>query len=438
MALYAFDGTGSDWMGENIAKNTNVARFLEYYGNLETANVSLAVLSDDEEYIAGIGTRLGPLGKLFGGFNGAGGRTRVRELIRHFEQNWLRGDSVIDVIGFSRGAALALHFCNALADGIDINGTDVHPSVRFLGLWDTVPAFGLPGILIDAFHPINLGWRLNIPANVKKCCHALALDENRQAFQVHRPKVLNPATPGQENGTVLEELWFRGVHSDVGGGNGQTGLSSIPLHWMLDCAEKCGAPVSKDVLKTIENRWRPESCPHRNKFGGEQERRQPRPGDRFHSTAAEPLVVGNSLNVAVKAANPFNVFPLLVEAGAEYVFQFDPGAIWIDQDILCTASGWPDPMPDKPGILDNIKWTILKSYFFSHFRRVPRANWFELVACIDYDLETAVPVGCGQFSTPESPWRPSRTGRLAMFANDAAAKYDNNDGVLSVTIRRTR
>lgn len=438
MALYAFDGTGSDGRNEISTKNTNVVRFLDCYGETSAPNVTLSTLSDDAEYIAGVGTRLGPLGKLFGGFNGAGGRERVRELMHRFARNWAQGDHVVDVIGFSRGAALALHFCNALSDGVEIAGHKVKPIVRFLGLWDTVPAFGLPGILIDAFNDINLGWRLNVPANVKRCFHAMALDEDRQAFRVHRPKIEQPAGAGNACETALEELWFRGVHSDVGGGNEKVGLSSIALHWMLECARTCGAPVDTEKMEGLRKEFAPQAPAHQNAFGGEKERRQPRAGDRFHPTAGQPLAVGDTKEIEVESASKFNVSAILVEPDAEYVFLFDPAATWVDQDIACTAAGWPDHMPDKPGCLDNLQWGILKSYFFSNFRRAPRANWFELVACVDYDLKTAAPVGKGQHTDPKSPWRPARIGRLSLFANDAETKYGNNLGTLRVSIRRIK
>ena len=438
MALYAFDGTGSDWHHDVSDKNTNVVRFIEHYGEPGGSPVALSILSDDAEYISGVGTRLGLIGKLFGGFNGAGGRERVRELMHHFAHNWAQGDPEVDVIGFSRGAALALHFCNALAAGVDVGGHKVKPVIRFLGLWDTVPAFGLPGILIDAFNDINLGWQLNVPANVKRCYHAMALDENRQAFQVHRPKVMPLAGAGDTGGPVLEELWFRGVHTDVGGGNGKFGLSSIALYWMLERAKTCGVPVNAAKMDKLCDDFAPQSPPHTNHFSGENERRQPRNGDRFHPKAAEPLAVGESKEIKVDSKQKFNFSTVLIEPGAEYIFSFDPADTWVDQDIVCTAAGWPDQMPDKPGWLDNLKWSILKSYFFSNFRRVPRANWFELVACVNYDLESATPIGSGQHADPKTPWRPAQYGRLALFANDAETKYGNNTEYLDVTIQRIK
>src|SRR5262249_8994671 len=154
-------------------------------------------------YEEGIGLRFGPLGRLFGGFTGAGGRHRVRRAWDALKKNVRDGDAVIDVVGFSRGSALALEF--ALWTGTQpIEGLPP-PVVRFLGLWDTVFSFGLPG------NNINIGWTMSLPDKVDKCFHAMALDERRHTFPLTRLSVQVPDATGEGK---LYELWFRGVHSD--------------------------------------------------------------------------------------------------------------------------------------------------------------------------------------------------------------------------------
>jgi hypothetical protein len=115
--------------------------------------------------------------------------------------NYFKGDKNINVIGFSRGAALAIHFCNVLAKkGLELeSGETEKPSIRFLGLWDVVGVFGIPINLIIPFQEINLGYDLTVPENVESCFHALALDEYCQAFRVTR------LDPGQTN-PKIEEL----------------------------------------------------------------------------------------------------------------------------------------------------------------------------------------------------------------------------------------
>ena len=170
---------------------------------------------------------------MLGGITGFGGRTFVRRALQKLEDNIERNDTTIDVVGFSRGAALALDFVNEIAKGKVKLANGSIPTVRFLGLFDCVPSFGIP------ISPLNIGWDLDLPANVTRCFHALSLDERRGNFHLHRPKVL-----GQPQAGRLTEVWFRGVHSDVGGNGDKEmpprGLASIPLNWMFVNAQAAG------------------------------------------------------------------------------------------------------------------------------------------------------------------------------------------------------
>lgn len=213
MALYAFDGT---WNEDEVdeAKDTNVVKFSDAYAGRKF-------------YLEGVGTRLGFVGKILGGVTGAGGRVRIREAMERLDNNFAEGDRAIDIIGFSRGAALTLHFANEIQQ--NRNGTEI----RFLGLWDVVASFGVPG------ENLNIGWTLTLPDNVNKCYHAMALDERRGNFPLTRARA--PAG-GRSTAERLQEVWFRGVHSDVGGG-ASVGLSSIALCWMLRRARDDGLPI---------------------------------------------------------------------------------------------------------------------------------------------------------------------------------------------------
>lgn len=91
--------------------------------------------------------------------------------------------------------------------------------LHFVGVWDTVlTAFG------EGFHEQRLAW------NVGTACHALAIHEVRRPF---RPVLWTRACRHQE----VVQTWFPGAHSDIGGGNGNIGLSSIPLLWMVQHAQ---------------------------------------------------------------------------------------------------------------------------------------------------------------------------------------------------------
>lgn len=209
MALYAFDGT---WNTDSpdAEKNTNVIKFREAYAGKVF-------------YREGVGTRFGPFGKLIGGMTGAGGRERINEAMDALRENFIAGDTVVDVIGFSRGAALAVHFANQVAKGFKEVPAD--SAVRFLGVWDIVADFGVPG------NNINIDWDLGVGPTVQNCFHAMALDERRVSF---------PQTRLSNADGRAFEVWFRGVHSDVGGGDPDLQLSSIALNWMYRSAIRSG------------------------------------------------------------------------------------------------------------------------------------------------------------------------------------------------------
>jgi hypothetical protein len=94
-------------------------------------------------------------------------------------------------------------------------------------------------------------WELDLPDNVAKCYHAMAIDERRHTFQLRR---FNARVEHADAEGRLFEVWFRGVHSDVGGGNDNPALSSIALNWMLRKGVSCGLPI--DNAKMSENAGR--------------------------------------------------------------------------------------------------------------------------------------------------------------------------------------
>jgi len=120
-------------------------------------------------------------------------------------------------------------------------GTDLIP-IRCIGVWDTVGALGIPlgglrGLTRRShdFHDCELS------GTVEYAFHALAIDERRKAFEptlwLEKPK------PRQ----VMSQTWFPGVHSDVGGGYVESGLSDISLRWMMANAELAGLSFRPDT-----------------------------------------------------------------------------------------------------------------------------------------------------------------------------------------------
>jgi uncharacterized protein (DUF2235 family) len=108
--------------------------------------------------------------------------------------------------------------------------------IEFLGLFDTVEAFGVPveelRTAIDwAIWPISFRNK-KLSKKVKLARHALSLDDERVTFHPLRIDQSAPTNPEQ-----IREVWFSGVHSDVGGGYPDGTLSYVPLVWMAEQLE---------------------------------------------------------------------------------------------------------------------------------------------------------------------------------------------------------
>jgi hypothetical protein len=132
-------------------------------------------------------------------------------------------------------------------------------SVRFLGVFDTVGALGVPfgavlGWLVDKF--LDCGFHdTQLSSIVENAYHAVSIDERRLPFL---PSLMLPH-PNHDSSN-FEEKWFAGVHSDVGGGYRQSGLSDIPLKWMATKAQQNGLNV--DLSRVSETPVNPDPlCP---------------------------------------------------------------------------------------------------------------------------------------------------------------------------------
>jgi len=236
MALYAFDGTWNEAKDDDEKNhtNTNVFRFYHAYH---------ANSGKSDYYLAGVGTRFGGLGKVLGGVFGLGELPRLNEAYDHLCAQWTapQPDRIIDIVGFSRGAATTLDFCNLVQSrGIRRPGShdvvEPNPKIRFVGVWDVVASFGFALLGNQA---ANFGHHLTIPkTNLEYCFHALAIDERRPSF-----------LPIRLNGAC--EVWFRGVHSDIGGGNGNRPLNDVTLKWMMLKAKAAGLPITDADIPNV-------------------------------------------------------------------------------------------------------------------------------------------------------------------------------------------
>ena len=121
------------------------------------------------------------------------------------------------------------------------------PFPYFIGVWDTVRALGVPGssgliLWRHAFHDATLNPR------VPYARQALALDENREIFAPELWDELKETPEAKARGRI-KQVWFPGVHSDVGGGYPETGLSDLALEWMVKETLAIEHPPIVDMAK---------------------------------------------------------------------------------------------------------------------------------------------------------------------------------------------
>lgn len=124
-------------------------------------------------------------------------------------------------------------------------------SIRFIGVWDTVAAYGLP--IDEMTRGVSLWlWPLELPDRklspiVQRACHAVALDDERTTFHpvLWTERGEAPASPRSDGMRYLaderiSQVWFPGVHANVGGGYPDDSLAYIPLVWIMEEAKVCG------------------------------------------------------------------------------------------------------------------------------------------------------------------------------------------------------
>jgi uncharacterized protein (DUF2235 family) len=138
------------------------------------------------------------------------------------------------------------------------------PLIHFLGVWDTVGSLGIPAgdlPLIGGIWPNFHDTELN--CFVRNAYQALAIDEHRKTFEpavwVKRTEATPPPdgrpwVPPEKQNVV--QRWFRGAHSNVGGGYPEEGLANIAWRWMLDAAASHGLAFDDDYIR---QRIRPDA-----------------------------------------------------------------------------------------------------------------------------------------------------------------------------------
>jgi uncharacterized protein (DUF2235 family) len=292
------DGTWNEPASDNVTNIEKIARTVSTDPD-QCEQVQQLVL-----YVGGVGIGY-KLDRILGGAFGSGLFNNVKTAYRFLALNYEEGDEIF-AFGFSRGAYTARSLvgmigfiglltresliANKLPEAVARyqrkepknggfgSGNDefkrdfCHPSTptKFLGVFDTVGALGVPGLLPKdhQFHDINLG------DSVECARQALAIDEDRMVFA---PCLWNaPKRPER-----VKQVWFEGAHSDVGGGYPKTGLSDTTLLWMVSEASRQGLVFDKPLLDTYVNS-KSEAERHNSltwfyKVSNLRERMRPRP-----------------------------------------------------------------------------------------------------------------------------------------------------------------
>jgi uncharacterized protein (DUF2235 family) len=224
-------------------------------------------------YQRGVGARPG-LDRWTGGAFGHGLETNVQDAYHFVVNNYNEGDEIF-LFGFSRGAFTARSIVGFIRNSGLLHREerhrfpeayelyrrdDVHPDdpeartfrkmyardvrVKFLGVWDTVGALGIPIRSLNwltrrkyQFHDVQLS-RI-----VDNAYHAVAIDERRRQF---KPTLWEAAFDEKRK---VEQVWFAGVHSNVGGGYEDSGLADIALEWMLNRATEHGLSIDEQYAK---------------------------------------------------------------------------------------------------------------------------------------------------------------------------------------------
>jgi uncharacterized protein (DUF2235 family) len=269
------DGTWNDAdSAEEFTNVVRIARAIRPYDDRASPTIQQIVYYD-----AGVGSGGDAINRVAGGALGIGLSRNVRDAYAFLAHNYCDGDEIF-LFGFSRGAytvrstagligwAGLLHKRDMddfalLWEGYRMRHKPEQPDalalfpdrhasvpVKCIGVWDTVGALGIPGNFdliftnFYKFHDTELG------AHVEHAYHALALDEMRPDFA---PAIWIQKPEGRAKGQRLRQMWFPGVHSNIGGGYSEHGLSDIALVWMASQVEPLLA-LDEDYLMLRQDR----------------------------------------------------------------------------------------------------------------------------------------------------------------------------------------
>lgn len=283
------DGTGNTAIK---GRGTNVFKLFEAV-DLHGHRVDPTLDAQLAYYDDGVGTEGITLLRILGGIAGLGLARNVKQLYRELSRVYDPGDRIF-LFGFSRGAftvrtlagligtcgvvrADTLGSARDLRSAVDVAydtyrakynslltdrigriagwpdaksalatfhrewpGHEVVP-IRFIGVWDTVDAVGVPFAIGEIANRVLVQFKFpatDLGPRVERACHALAIDDERVSFE----PVLWQVADGDRR---ITQVWFAGSHSNVGGGYPKQGMSLVALDWMLSEAQEAGLRLQR-------------------------------------------------------------------------------------------------------------------------------------------------------------------------------------------------
>jgi uncharacterized protein (DUF2235 family) len=263
--IYCADGTWND-----PASKTNVYKIFKAMNF--TAEQS--PIYDD-----GVGSDGNTLAHLLGGAFGEGIDQKIRDGYTRLSHLYEHGDQIF-LFGFSRGAYTArslagmIALCGLPTQHTDDSLTDAAyqayrerdlsdrarllaalkakyvvepPEITMIGVWDTVGALGVPAV-VGGIDPLRYGFlNTKLSPAVKHAYHAVSIDERRREF----PATMWDPTPAP--GQTIEQVYFSGVHCDIGGGYSDSQLSDITLAWMMKKAHALGVDFDPATYAQYES-----------------------------------------------------------------------------------------------------------------------------------------------------------------------------------------
>ncbi|MFF4696459.1 DUF2235 domain-containing protein [Streptomyces chattanoogensis] len=275
------DGT---WTFADPPSNTNVRKVDQSIRRRDAAGVEQRV-----HYQSDVGIRRWE--RLLGRAFGVGLARNVLDAYRFLIHNY-EPDDQLYLFGFSRGAYTARSLASLVRNSGILLPKEGHrikeawalyrsrtekptgaastlfrrayaheTGIHFIGVWDTVGPLGIPVPGPRWLKPVvsRVKRRLafhstELSSSVKGAFHALAIDEQRTTFS---PTLWHQQRGAAEGGQELKQVWFAGVHSDIGGGYKETELSDITMLWMVHQAHRY--ELEFDVEALSEDQVRPDS-----------------------------------------------------------------------------------------------------------------------------------------------------------------------------------